>query len=1076
MGVDQTMMPVGVEETRQASSTAKWEDEGKNLARVGEISPQVVENAIETPARPAMEEKPQPAVQAVAASVAIDWRAMIFMGWLIVGGGMMLLVIQRYWFVRGLIRQSSDADGKIAVIFDECCRQMKISRRPELKMSSTMVSPAACGLVRPVVVMPEFLPVKLSQKEMRAVLLHELAHIQRGDLWVNCVQTLLQVVYFYNPLLWPANSVIRRLREQAVDETVLVTLREEAGQYPETFLNVAKLSLARPALSLRLVGVVESKSALAERIQHMINRPFPKSAKIGGLGLVGIVIAGAILLPMAKGEEKSENEVQMQEKMVGTAQPAAEGKVQSSAAFKIKLSNGVVVKLLGASEYPSNETSWWKPDGSNLEKRPFMTMGIWETFFADGWSGPMPKFNKEFAVQIVGSSGINFRAEIKGSHVSQIAQQFDKQGLIVYDLRVPMDQDLKVTDITLKIASTAWKTVANFQRKASFSAMNYKEGGVIFNPPYEKDGRASIVVTDTLGDQDVQVIGIDDSGNLHPSQAVRGGVNPNVMSGTFTFTIPLKSIKEFQFQTRPYERVTFKNVSLERGVKTNVEIVGEKDEKKMVGEAEPTTTRPTIKKSVLSFRIAAELGDSEKEKYIKQLMAEGPIVGRERKDPYQWFETSIDDYGRIVKEYQRKKYILLSNQANEMMLPETWGLRSVAPAKDSKNNPAISVEFDDAGSKLFREITKINIGKPLAILIDEKVVWVPMIASSISRRGVITGNFSQDESNRIIESLRAGMVSETQPARESGIERTLYGPQYGKESMIDFETGRLMVMPTDLGEDVGKAKRWLAERGIDAAANTDKTVRGLIGYDIAVFPLSDRDWKEGFDDIESIKSATSGFPVFFMGKETLPVTYLFKTREGGIGILQILEVQNKTAPTYVRIQYKMIEQGKTPTTQKITSQPVVKAPEDSSAEQNQLSEESHDILEKVGRIDIGRASKKDVIGVFGEPGAYLWGQNELDKNKLPSHYVMNYPGGFQAFIAGGYVNELRFEEPGPFVHPSGLRVGMELEEAVAILGKPKKIVQGQANQFADSVLYKDINGQTGWDITGGRIRAFASSF
>jgi len=42
----------------------------------------------------------------------------------------------------------------------------------------------------------------------------------------NLVQTLLQIAYFYNPFVWFANWMIRRVREQAVDEAVQVLLRK----------------------------------------------------------------------------------------------------------------------------------------------------------------------------------------------------------------------------------------------------------------------------------------------------------------------------------------------------------------------------------------------------------------------------------------------------------------------------------------------------------------------------------------------------------------------------------------------------------------------------------------------------------------------------------------------------------------------------------------------------------------------------------------------------------------------------------------------------------------------------------
>jgi len=78
---------------------------------------------------------------------------------------------------------------------------------------------------------------------------------------------------------------------------------EKASRYPQTLVSVAKLAFKRPALSLRLIGVVESKSALTARIKRILSRPIPKSAKLGILGLLTIIVAAAILLPMAKENE-----------------------------------------------------------------------------------------------------------------------------------------------------------------------------------------------------------------------------------------------------------------------------------------------------------------------------------------------------------------------------------------------------------------------------------------------------------------------------------------------------------------------------------------------------------------------------------------------------------------------------------------------------------------------------------------------------------------------------------------------------------------------------------------------------
>jgi beta-lactamase regulating signal transducer with metallopeptidase domain len=231
----------------------------------------------------------------------ISWQAAVFLIWLIGVLVITLLLIQRMLFVKGLIARSEPSDERLTEIINQCRRQLGIGRHIKLRLSNNISSPAVCGLFKPILLMPTALDGKLPPEKLKAVFIHELVHIQRGDLWINLVQTVLQIIYFYNPLVWLVNAVVRSTREQAVDEKVLVVLGTEVKNYSNTLIDVAEMTFLRTSLSLRLIGVVESKRALNRRINIMLNRPIPKSAKLGVLGLVVIIIIGAILLPMAKG-------------------------------------------------------------------------------------------------------------------------------------------------------------------------------------------------------------------------------------------------------------------------------------------------------------------------------------------------------------------------------------------------------------------------------------------------------------------------------------------------------------------------------------------------------------------------------------------------------------------------------------------------------------------------------------------------------------------------------------------------------------------------------------------------------
>jgi bla regulator protein BlaR1 len=218
-------------------------------------------------------------VSQVASASAITWQGVVFSVWLTIVIVMGVVLLRRAILTSRTVKQAKKANGLMNDLLVYCCKCMGVNKRKvRLKISDDGTSPAVYGLFKTVILVPNNLAPSLGSRHLRAVLLHELAHIKRGDLWINWAQTILQVIYFYNPILWFANAMICRVREQAVDETVLSAMGEKVQRYPEMLADVARLALARPALSLGLMGVVESKDALTKRIKPNPNLPVRKTA------------------------------------------------------------------------------------------------------------------------------------------------------------------------------------------------------------------------------------------------------------------------------------------------------------------------------------------------------------------------------------------------------------------------------------------------------------------------------------------------------------------------------------------------------------------------------------------------------------------------------------------------------------------------------------------------------------------------------------------------------------------------------------------------------------------------------
>lgn len=94
--------------------------------------------------------------------------------------------------------------------------------------------------------------------------------------------------------------------------------------------------------------------------------------------------------------------------------------------------------------------------------------------------------------------------------------------------------------------------------------------------------------------------------------------------------------------------------------------------------------------------------------------------------------------------------------------------------------PVIQLTFNSDGAKLFEEITGRNIGKPLAIFLDNQLLQAPIVQTKISGgKAQITGNFTIEETQGLVRDLNAGAV----PVSISLISQQAVGPTLGKASL-----------------------------------------------------------------------------------------------------------------------------------------------------------------------------------------------------------------------------------------------------------------------------------------------------
>jgi preprotein translocase subunit SecD len=106
-------------------------------------------------------------------------------------------------------------------------------------------------------------------------------------------------------------------------------------------------------------------------------------------------------------------------------------------------------------------------------------------------------------------------------------------------------------------------------------------------------------------------------------------------------------------------------------------------------------------------------------------------------------------------------------------------LRMVRRSTDEWNNPAVGFSLNPDGSRRFEAATGENVGKLMAIVLDNKVQSAPVINQRISGDGIIQGNFSIEEAEDLVVILKSGAL----PASIKYLEERTIGPSLGADSI-----------------------------------------------------------------------------------------------------------------------------------------------------------------------------------------------------------------------------------------------------------------------------------------------------
>ena len=229
--------------------------------------------------------------------------------WIVGAMGMISVTIIKALRTNSILRKNRDVlPGSLRVEVDEMMAEL--TKKPACYCIEGIGQPFVWGLFKGSIYLPEEFQSNTDHKHRRQVIMHELAHISRGDPIVNVLQVIGQVVFFFHPLVWIANRIIRAEREKCCDETAIAKLGTSPRDYGkaivDTLVNEYKSTL--PVPSMAIAGPVKN---IENRIKTIMrpNKKFYK--RPAAIVLASVLLLAVIAVPttVALTEQEIKTEV-----------------------------------------------------------------------------------------------------------------------------------------------------------------------------------------------------------------------------------------------------------------------------------------------------------------------------------------------------------------------------------------------------------------------------------------------------------------------------------------------------------------------------------------------------------------------------------------------------------------------------------------------------------------------------------------------------------------------------------------------------------------------------------------------
>ena len=196
-------------------------------------------------------------------------------------------------------RRSTPAPLEWQARLDALARRLGLKRSVSLRLLPELAGPIALGVLKPCVLLPAALLSRLPVDLLEALLAHELAHVRRWDYFANLLQSAVEALLFFHPVVWWLSARMRAERELVADE-VSAELLGDPRRLADALHALSEMApQPTPAIAMAARG-----GDLLRRIERLL-APRPQATG-WKLALPALLIAATSFVVQARGRDTPE--------------------------------------------------------------------------------------------------------------------------------------------------------------------------------------------------------------------------------------------------------------------------------------------------------------------------------------------------------------------------------------------------------------------------------------------------------------------------------------------------------------------------------------------------------------------------------------------------------------------------------------------------------------------------------------------------------------------------------------------------------------------------------------------------